>query len=316
MAIRSALFTFFFSLLGGCVSPTDLTKVASPAPAASKSFSEGPRAAKIIFRDTAAGSFDASTGATLNSPGSGQAAVRIFNPTNTKIDWPNFLTSAEVMISGTLNAGANQENCARFGSADVDGQALCDFDGDGTKNEFCGLKTEHYRVSEYDCASGATLNGTGGGSDGVAVRVIVNRGSLGANENLMGVIEYEATGLNEVLSDPSSCFTAGYSPTNPNCSDFSWQIFFKRSASDSVVPFATFVPPLLGYVNTTKGQGGSHPSTYQFVMPLASDSQLSVIQLSRIRGLPIGSTGFVSRCDSNSPRCVGLILYSLTLFRM
>ena len=65
------------------------------------------------------------------------------------------------------------------------------------------------------------------------------------------------------------------------------------------------------------------PAAKQIILPLPSDPALTVFQISRIRSNldALGAT-VKSRCnaanttDANSPLCAGIILYSLTFYRI
>jgi hypothetical protein len=81
------------------------------------------------------------------------------------------------------------------------------------------------------------------------------------------------------------------------------------------------VPPVTGFIDPNTGVApGAGSATFlsrQFILPLASDSQLSVFQISRIKSLPKNATDFTSTCSSsNTPRCVGMIFRKLTFYRM
>lgn len=308
---------------------------ASSSAATAATTSNSARAARIIFRNTYPfGSFDAAAAAgTAAVPGSGLPATRLFNPdgsplaTNgpTGANWPAWVSSIEIGVSGSANGSAQNADCARFAKSREDTDTLCDFNLDGTAETACGAAAGIFRVSEYDCAKGAAANGIGGPNDGVYVRVVLDRSTdkLAANENLLAVLEYAASGLNAAPAAPTACFTGGtFNAANPGCGDMNWQIYLKHNAYEVVQPFLMLVPPTLASVNTTLGTGGSGVSTRQFILPLAGDADLRVLQLSRIRGLPISSPHFGDVCNTNGPTsansalCVGMILYSLTLYRM
>lgn len=308
----------------GCVSPEDLRKsTLNEAPTHLIPLGSGEKAVSIIFLASSSGSFDVPTASTVNTPGSGLQIQRIFRPNGTELasyadtDWPSWVPSVEIGISGPNNTAAPHQDCARFSLPAVDGLAKCDFNGDSVKDEDCGGPSRYLRVSELDCASGSTLVGNGGGSDGVYIRVRFDRNNLKPTENILAVLEYAASGLNSALASPLGCFAGGaFTPTGTDCSDHSYQVFLKRSASDVVANYVTVVPPVTGFVDTAKKRGGSKPLTREFLLPLASDSQLQYLQISRINGLPLSATDFTTRCGSNSPFCVGMVFYRLLLIRI
>jgi hypothetical protein len=163
-------------------------------------------------------------------------------------------------------------------------------------------------------------DGNGGPSDGVTLRATFSRNSsyLGLGENIMAVLEYAASGINAAAYDPSSCFSSG-SLDPGKCADMHWSVFLKHNVYEVVQPFMMLVPPVTGYVDpkgNTAGAAGGTFSSKQIVLPLASDSQLSVFQISRIKSLPHTSANFTDICVTNSPRCVGMIFKKLTFYRM
>lgn len=305
----------------------------------SQTIPTGPRSAKIKFRvsgDTGLGSFDAPAAAgTKNVPGSGHRVERLFNPDNSLLaaspsasSWPKWLSFAELGISGSSNDAAQNQNCARFSvdtTSSKESSQVCKFSDNTTFA--CGGPTDYFRVSEYDCMRGdvPTLTGNGGGSDGVFVRINLNRDTskLGATENLMVVLEYQASTLNPGPANPAACTSSGiFDPTDTHCADMSWQMFLKHSASEVVQPFLLLVPPGFGFVDQANKRAGASVVTKQFFLPLASDSKLSVLQISRMRALSTSAPGFAASCNeapdsaANSPLCLGMVLYSMTLYRM
>lgn len=295
----------------------------------------GPRAVKIIFKQAnPAGSFSAPpTGGTKNEPGSGQPAIRVFNADGSLLatgtqdsNWPQWLKLFEVGVSGPDNAAAKASSCARFAAAS-ETSSSCNFNA-GTDNTFdspCGATEGLYRVSEFDCVSDTITNGTGGPNDGVYLRAIFNRNTsaLSAHENILAVLEYAASSLNPAPGDPSRCFQNGlFDPTQPQCSDLSWQIFMKHQNNQTVQPYLLLIPPAFGHVDSATNRGGTGVATKQFYLPLASDPNISVLQISRIRSLDKASPNFEAICKNpaqqaaNSPLCVGVIFYSITFYRI
>lgn len=294
----------------------------------------GEKAVKIIFKQAyPSGSFDSpSSSGTVNAPGSGAQAMRVFKPDGsllasggpTNTAWPKWLSSVEIGISGASNSAAQDADCARFAAAGEDAQQ-CDFDDSGVVDGKCGAPTGYYRVSEYDCVkSTVATDGTGGPSDGVYVRATFSRNTeyLGASENILAVLEYTASSLSAPAVDPTACFTGGvFTAGNANCSDLFWQIYLKRSVYEVVQPYMMLAPPATAFVNAAAQKGGGLPASKQFVIPLAGDSSLSTIQISRIKGRSAGGD-YEDVCypggtdAANSPNCVGVVLYSLTFFRI
>ncbi len=321
-------------------SPARATTITSAATSTSSTLPSGARAAQIIFAAKyPTGSFDTPPASgTRPVPGQGLQAARVFNPDGTLLaaggptstSWPKWLSSFEVTVSGATNTSAPNAQCAKFTSA-AESTANCRpgfrKNGAGATNQNCGGPTDYYRTSEIDCAydSSATSNtqdGTGGPSDGVTIRATFSRNSanLGLGENIMAVLEYAASGLNAAAYDPSTCFSAG-SVDPGRCSDMHWSVFLKHNVYEIVQPFMMLVPPVTGFIDPNTGAApGAGSATFlsrQFILPLASDSQLSVFQISRIKSLPKNATDFTSTCSSsNTPRCVGMIFRKLTFYRM
>jgi hypothetical protein len=292
------------------------------------------RAVRIIFKNSSDGSFNSYTGTTGTEPkpGSGHPAVRLFNPDNsllangsTSTSWPGWLTGVEIGISGanlgdgTGNLSAANADCARFASSD---NAFCNFDNDaGTADIKCSAPDGLYRISEFDCTnSTSTITGNGGPNDGVYIRATINRDTtkMAATENIMAVLEYASSDFNRASQNPSACFTDGlFTPTAANCSDMVWQLFVKHNAYEIVQPFLLLVPPSVGSVDATNNKAAGGVATKQFIIPLAGDSGLKVFQFSRIKALDHTKSPFSdSRCGSKSAHCVGMVFYSLTLYRM
>ena len=323
--------------LVGCLTPDTSTlqssskSLNSGSTTAVTKYAPGARAAKFIFKQSnPSGSFDAPpAGGTAPAAGSGVAANRVFNadgsllasggPTNS--NWPQWISNLEIGISGQNNTAAVNPNCARFSGASEE-LSSCHFDGNaaGTSTA-CGAASGLYRVSELDCAQQPPIDGNGGPGDGIYIRTVFNRDPsvLGTTENIMAVLEYSAAFLNGNPANPTACFLNGtFSPEN--CADSTWKIFMKHSAAEIVQPYLLLVPPSLGSVNASKNSGGSSVGTKQFYIPLAADGGLSVIQISRIKGMGL-SPNFSTTCSNgalpaNSPLCSGVVIYSLTFFRI
>ena len=158
-------------------------------------------------------------------------------------------------------------------------------------------------------------------------------------------IEYQASGL-RLNSDGTS--------TNPeNNLDQLWKIFWNTTLNPSTAssPFAIFIPPnasgcAQGTTGATAGAGGvttlpdnctaalgnvgAPIRTRQFIIPLSAYPTLSVIQLTRMHGRINNTTDYYdsptntkpvnyvsSFCTtSDSPLCLGTVIYSVTLMRM
>jgi hypothetical protein len=333
-ALAGAALSAVLLLAPGCPLPSatstssGLTTPTTAASSAPTVLSGGTRAVKIIFKQNyPAGSFDASPNSgTPASPGSGQAATRFFNPDGSLLASAaaaTWLSSFEIGISGSNNASAKNSDCAKFADA-TEGSANsnCNFGGAGVG---CGAPNGLFRISEYDCkanVSAPTLDGTGGPNDGVYLRATFNRSQLGTGENLMAVLEYVASAYDAAPASPTTCFNSG-TLAPENCSNVTWKAFVKHSVSEMVQPFLMLVPPTENYVNTGMVTSGVSPKARQFFIPLASDPLLSVLQISRIHSnLDITNPAVKAACyanttgAANSPLCAGLVLYSLTLYRM
>ncbi|MGK5083129.1 hypothetical protein WDW37_07465, partial [Bdellovibrionota bacterium FG-1] len=245
--------------------------------------------------------------------------------------WPRWLTSVELGISGSSNASAPGPFCARFADPTESAVSQCSIDVPvvgqpgvmAVKQLPCGGPAGYYRVSEYDCAETPTTIGTGGPTDGVYVRVQLNRESaaIAPGENLLAILEYTASGLNNAPLQPTDCVKNGQLAAE-NCSDMTWKVFIKHTATDIVQPFLLMAPPLLVRMQPEGVVGSSEIQTKQIVIPLASDPALSVVQFSRISGAadPTRVSSIKTFCQGgqssgSSPLCAGMVLYSLTLMR-
>jgi hypothetical protein len=150
------------------------------------------------------------------------------------------------------------------------------------------------------------------------VRATFSRNSayLGTGENIMVVLQYSAWGINSPPRNPNICVQNGrFDVTTPGCSDMVWDLFIKHSTGEVVQPFVMAVPPIYGANNGTNPNG---TTTRQFFLPLAGDPNLQVMQLSRIVGFnPNGTAQLTEACGTgNSAQCVGMVLYSMTFFRI
>jgi hypothetical protein len=194
--------------------------------------------------------------------------------------------------------------------------------------------------------------GNGTTADNVYVRVNLNRSGLASTENLMMVVNYAASSYYPADTAPSDCMTT-YNPitgtgfnyavtsgwfttggsnlTAENCSDFVWKTYMRHSKTESaVVPFTTFIPPTYSSISgNSANKSGTTVSTRQFIFPIAGDQGIQVLQLSRTFSKLLGTdTNFTAggACDpgsaatgangANTPNCAGLVLYSITLFRI
>lgn len=287
--------------------------------------SGGPKAIRIIFKQNyPSGSFDASpANGTPATPGSGHQAARYFNADGSLLAGAanSWLSSFEVGVSGSNNLSAKNPNCAKFAdTAESSATDNCNFSSGAVG---CGAPSGLYRVSEYDCLATAgqvAADGTGGPSDGIYLRATLNRSLLGSGENVLAVLEYVASAFSQTPSTPTSCFTNGV-PTPEKCSNVAWKVYAKHAATEVVQPFLMLAPPTENYVVSGTGTSGASPKMRQFVIPLAGDPRLSVIQISRIHS-NLDVTSSKSTCNAqnataaNSPLCAGIVLYSLTLYRI
>lgn len=264
--------------------------------------------------------------------------MRIFNADGsllasggyTSSNWPRWINSVEVGISGASNTQATNPHCARFATAGEDTAARCDWSGVNTVDEACGAAPGVFRVSEADCLASATIaDGKGGNDDGVFIRVSLSRDTryLGSAENLLVSIDYSASTVNPAPSNPTQCFVNGvFTPSNPGCADQVWNVYLKHSAAELVQPFLMLIPPVYARVNQAQSTSGTGIQTRQFFVPLASDSTLSTIQISRIHAQaftsvmtdicnPSGAPSTTS-AGINTAHCVGVVIYSMTIYRI
>jgi hypothetical protein len=313
------------------------TPVPSLPPAAG-----GEKAVRIELRaiNGTSGSFPSVPGGYAGTTGpSGWIATQLLRPDGTVLanspasgSWPAWLSSFDISLSGPSNSNSTNGDCARFAAAGEDTSALCDFKKAGTPTVPCGASGGYYRISEYDCHLGSQGTPSGKIDDGVQLRAVFNRsaGALGANENILVVIEYSASALNPPVANPSQCFSGGvFAPEA--CTDIIWKAFLKTSPGQAnAAPFLLFIPPALAYVEPSiglNGSGGGGVSTKQFVLPLASNAALNTLQISRMvstsTGMQTGAgTPFQKTCHpggsgaANSANCAGAVFYSITFFRI
>ncbi len=306
------------------------------------------KAVKIIFKQSdPSGSFDApSSNGTVNSSGTGHPAVRVFNPDGSLLasspsasTWPKWLTLFELGVSGSNNKTALNSACARFASSTEGSSSNTNcFHTDaadsasGSNQVSCGAATGLFRVSEFDCMAGTAVTaGNGGPADGVYIRTVFNRGEMNTTDNLLVVFEYIAASVNPGLSNPKNCLKNGKF-TPEACSDTTWKAYIKHDTRELVQPFLLLIPPTQNLTASSVASGAS-PTAKQFLVPLAADPSITVLQISRAgssmdANLPSiiqkcgNATGtgapvtFSSNLPANSPLCAGVVLYSITFYRI
>ncbi|MBI2711705.1 MAG: hypothetical protein HYX41_02415 [Bdellovibrio sp.] len=346
LAVGLSVSVVSFAILQGCTPNSTVSLSAnaisnpSASPSPSYSATGGAKAVKIIFSDTSSGSFNPpSSGGTVAAPGSGLQAVRVFNPDGTVLasngptgsNWPAWLAGFELGISGTSNTSAKNPYCATFAGSTESTDLSCNF-GSGSGTSACGAPPGQFRISEVDCSAGAPAasSGNGGPSDGIYFRATFSRDPsvLALNENILVVLEYTASALNPAPSNPVNCFTGG-AFTPEACTDFVWRTYIKHSASEIVQPFLMLIPPTFSSVLVTNipsplvgPQGsGTGVAAKQFIVPLASDSGIKVLQVTRKQSAFPDINTLKSYCSpgslpGNSPLCAGVVLYSITFYRI
>lgn len=331
-------------------SPTPVNPVSTYAP--------GSRVAQIIFQastnqtSAAAGSFNSlqsqgHTQGTAPTPGFGHPAVRVFNSdgslqgsmnpsTGTKTSWPAWLSSFEVGISGAINTSAPNPNCATFSSSTEPTLTNCQLGSSASPTPSqCGAPLGQFRVSEVDCSIptdglAQAAPGIGGPADGIYMRAVFSRPDLGPTENILVVLQYSASALDPAPANPTHCYVGGkFLPEN--CSDFVWRAYLKHSTTEVVMPYLLLIPPtfssVLGSSQVPAGPSGMGIGTKQFLLPLASDPNLSVLQISRTQSaFPNSGASLKNFCTSanslsvstpgNSPNCAGVVFYSITFYRI
>lgn len=312
-----------------CRNITAEVSSSSTSSSSSTRFASGTKGVKIVTTDTTGGSFGVPSatptptvipstypgydGTSTYLPGVSPATYYDLDGT-TSISKPSWLLDFQMGISATNASG----ECAGFGT----GANSLD-------------PAYFYRVSEFDCDStscnGGSCNGTGGGSDPVFFRILLDRSTsyIGSAENLMVSVEYQASGLH-LNSDGSGA-------TAEDNLDQLWKIYWNSSLAATATPksFGVFVPPnYSACLSSGTGNTGSPgncpngtPNTYrgspikvrQFIIPLSAYPDLSVIQFTRVRSriTAAGLDNYVSDfCDSNEPLCLGIIIRSVTITRM
>ena len=295
---------------------------------------QGKKSAKIIFQESVSfGSFDrpSTNGTAIRY---GQLARRVFDPRDGSLmatdpnspGWPKWLTSLEVGISGSNNQSADHPDCARFADPEESVNSICGF---GQNTFHCGAPPHFFRISEYDCSKSnhagsapSTRIGTGGGDDGVYIRVTLNRdlNFLAPQENIMAVLEYSAAALSTLPADVQNCWRDPnlFTPSDPGCSPMTWQTYLKHSLYEVTQPFLMLAPPTHSYANSSPSTTKNIILSKQFILPLASDAGLSVFQISRIRAVSNTNpdSDFSKLCTTNSPLCLGMVFYSITFYRI
>lgn len=301
----------------------------------------GAKAVRINLRSAgASASFAAyaGSGALMTSDTSGHKATAFFDASGTtSISKPGWLKDVYVSIGGSPGSAAGA--CGGF--TPVATSSSCNLvpspyaPPPATGTSFsCDGPDSVYRVSEKGClGSGLSAPVTPGSKDdSVAIKIQLNRDSsvLGETENLLVVIEYQASGLMGAPSNPAACVDASGEPkySDKDCVDQAYGLFIRQldtvSPPDTPARLQLVTPPQPGIVTAT--QAGGSVQTRQVIVPLSSiDSTKTVIQLSRIFGLGKDSAGtsygatrdFSTRCSAtDSPLCLGMIIHSITIYRI
>lgn len=294
----------------------------------------GPVSAKVVFRTVSGASGEQGGSFSVPSGSGGVAsATRLLRPDNTVLvtggpsaeGWPKWIKNIQLGTTGPSTSGLPE--CARFGAAS-ESTTQCTVNGTPVN---CGI-ADHYRVSEHNCMQNGSVVAAGNGSptDRVFIRVEFDRDPtfLAVHENVLLTLQYAASVAHREPKDPSQCFTGGvFTPSNDNCSDMSWAFYLRTTTATSPAPFLFLVPTASNQVSLADSSLGTAISTKQFILPLASDTTLTTLQLSRQRavarggGAIVGTTATSSQilehvCESNSPFCMGMVFYSMTLTRM
>jgi hypothetical protein len=371
-AKKIGLSALFALTAGELVSCTQLSTLSStlnlasiPTPTSSSTAvlnaALGPKAAKIFFSSQSVQSSFDPIGVATSSSGTSQQQttstnfhpglqpIKVFNPDGSLLgsrtyntdgtvsssnQWPSWISSIDIGISGPNNLAATNSACAQFATAsEANPSNTSCLTGPVTNRTqvACGAPAGQFRVSEADCVSATT--GTGGPNDGVYLRAVFNRGQVGLamSENILVVIEYLASSLNPAPQNPRNCFINGiFYPEG--CSDFTWKAFLKHNITENssstgitIQPFLMLIPPMtnsvLGSANQSLNYSGANPMTRQIIVPLAADSNLSVLQISRIQNNFPSQADLATYCGasasgSNSPLCAGVIFYSMTFYRI
>jgi hypothetical protein len=243
------------------------------------------------------------------------------NPTN----WPVWFTSFEIGISGSANTSAQNPNCAIFANSGESSQINCNLSGTNT----CGATIGQFRVSEADCnlnSATPTLAGNGGPSDGIYMRAVFNRSpvDLGLSENILVILEYSVSFLDQAPANPSTCFNSTTGTLSAEqCSDFTWRAYLKHSPSEIVQPFLLLVPPSFSSVLPTSASGNNSTAVLakQFILPMASDSLLTTLQISHTNSNFSSPANLTSYCatgglPANSAFCAGIVFYSISFYRI
>ena len=291
--------------LQACNAPTGITETTNlvkTTAATSQLFADGVKGVKIFTTVAVGGSFTAPASLPVSSaipsgyPGydgsttylPGVKATQYFSVDGgTLISKPSWLVDVQLGVTTTTNSG-----CAAFGGA-----------GGFDAQNF-------YRVSEPDC--GAAVTGTGGGTDPIFARIVLNRDQsvIGSAENLMVQIEYQASGLH-LNSD-------GVSVSPEDNLDQLWKVFWNSTlgVSDLPKPFSIFVPPNYAACldsgtgaagspgNCAGSYKGSPIKTKQMIIPLSAYSTMKVIQFSRVKGRINQGGNYVSSFAQVIHHCV------------
>lgn len=319
-----------------------------PLTALGASLPGGAKSVKIIFKSenfTLPATPSLGTNPSLGDATGSAAWARRFHPTSSSggstTTPPPWLSGVSVTLAGMNNGGSKNTACGNFAEAGSN-STQCNFVANTPAAEFvCNGPDQYFRVSEYDCADlGGTspfanraIAGSGLPTDPVAVKIFLNRDAtkLGATENLMVVLEYQASGLKMAPKNAQSCLTGGEPQlSNADCVDQSYSLYTRALNATTPHKLQTLIPPQGGKVNATDKTFGGPIQTRQIIIPLSSlDSDQTVLQISRTFGLPgpapqpspspspSPSPGpFETHCAPNSPLCVGLVLYSISIFRI
>ncbi len=259
-------------------------------------FSPGPRALKVIFRESTSsnpsGSFNLTPTIDIGTPltlGDGHPVVRYFEMDGSTVladqvtspdEMPPFIDFAEVTLSGSQNNGARQSGCSSFTPPSL-GTIECKVAGKGASDPLtpCGPPSGFWAINEQACLHGGNLTRKGNGSAEDPVRFLMKLklNELSSFENLRVTFTYIASTYRSggQGQTPISCFPQDgngvpyFDLAQDGCTDLYWQAYVSDldSSSPQALPVRTVIPPVTS--QPTNGQITASPTSSQVIIPLA-----------------------------------------------
>ncbi len=295
-------------------------------------FAAGPRALKIIFKQTGtanpSGSFNINANPELGTSlvfGEGRKVIRYFKADGSTIladavtspdQMPAFIERAEITLGGSQNRGTAGRNislsmgCSAFTPSTVSGHAC--LIPPSTTNTPCTGPTGFWAINEQSCMHEGNnrrpLIGVGNSNDPVRFIMKLKLSEMSGFENLRITFQYIASTMRSdgQGSAPINCFPGGNNPRfdigASNCSDLSWQAYVSENldpTASKAHPLRVLIPPISSHPENGIISGA--PTTSQVIVPISQIRKPGQNSLYFILSRKNAYTGNPTACAVVSP---------------